>query len=141
MAVLDHVSFDAPFPEDHEPDGAPPGRPLAEAIHSGLMKRGVQCDPLDESDYAYSFRASSEGTTGLLMVGHVGDEDGRQWLVFVDAGKTGGLFRRKSRDASSIVQALHDVVVEDLGVQPQWFTEQQWNEPSHGRGRPTPLQP
>jgi len=138
MLVLDHVSFDAPFPEDYEPDGSPPGRPLAEAIHAALMKRDVQCDPLDESDYAYSFRASSAGTTGLLMIGHVGDVDGRQWLVFVDAGKAGGLFRRKPRDASPIVQALHEVVVEDLGVQPQWFSEQQWNDSSHGRGQPTP---
>ncbi len=139
MPVLDHVSFDAPFPDDYEEDGAPPGRPLAEAIHAGLTRRGVRCEPLDESDYAYSFHAKVEAAGALVVVGHVGDVDGRQWLVFVDAGKTGGLLRRKPADSTPIVEPLHRALVEDLAVVPQWFTEQQWNDPSFGRGQPTPV--
>lgn len=139
MPVLDHVSFDAPFPDDHDDEGAPPGRPLAEAIHAGLVKRGVECEDIFDSDYAYFLWANSGGVRGLLAVGHVGDEDGRQWLVFVDARTTGGLLRRKPADVTAIVEPLHQVVAEDLGATPQWFTEKDWNDPSYGRGHPTPI--
>ena len=139
MPVLDHVSFDAPFAEEHDDEGAPPGRELADAIHAGLVERAVQCDPIDESDYAYSFRAESGATHAMVMVGHVGDVEGRQWLVFVHAGKAGGLLRRKPADITALVESLHRVVVEDLGAVPQWFTEQEWNDPSFGRGQPEPI--
>ena len=68
------------------------------------------------------------------MVGWVGDDDGRQWLTFVEPAKS-GLLRRSSGDPSDVTAALHETLTEDIGVAPQWFTEEQWNDPGFGRGR------
>ena len=132
-----HVSFDADYPEEPDDDGSPAGKALVSAIHDGLTGRGVDCELIEESDYAFSFGARSGDSVGLVMVGHVGDSDGRQWLAFVEPVSL-GIIRRTRSDVSAVVRALHDVVVRDLGVEPQWFTEQQWNDPAFGQGAPAP---
>lgn len=137
MPDLTHASFDAPFSDEPEDHGGPPGRPLAAAIQGALTRRGVDADPLEESDYAYSFGCSVDGTASLVMVGHVGDSDGRQWLVFVEPARS-GLLRRSRCNPRPVTAALHDVLVANVGVEPQWFTEEQWNDPSFGRGSPSP---
>lgn len=86
-----------------------------------MDRRGLRCDAIEESDNAYSFAARSDAGTCLVMVGWVGDDDERQWLVFTEQGKE-GLLRRSTVDPSAAMAALHATLTEDLGVEPQWFT-------------------
>jgi hypothetical protein len=132
-----HVSFDADLPLDRTEDDAPPGRELADAIRRGLERRGVPCGELEDTDYAYFFDCEVGGAAFNVNVGLVDDEDGRQWLTFVEPRRA-GILKRRGADASPVTAALHEVLTADLHVTPQWFTEAQWNDPSFGRGAPSP---
>jgi hypothetical protein len=137
VADLNHVSFDADFPLDRTEDDEPPGRELVDAIRGGLQSRGVQCGDVKDAGYAYFFDCQIGDTTCNVNVGLVDDEDGRQWLTFVEPRRR-GLFKKGGAAASAVTAPLHDVLIADLHVAPQWFTEAQWNDASFGRGQPTP---
>ena len=92
---------------------------------------------VEDADYAYFFDCEVGGAAFSVNVGFVDDEDGRQWLTFVEPRRR-GMFRKGTADASTVTVALHEVLTTELHVTPQWFTEAQWNDPSFGRGRPTP---
>lgn len=134
---LNHVSFDADFPLERNDDDSPPGRELADAIRRGLERRGVRCGDLEDADYAYFFDCRVGGAAFNVNVGLVDDEDGCQWLTFVEPRRQ-GLLRKGSADTSPVSVALHEVLNTDLHVTPQWFTDAQWKDPSFGRGAPSP---
>lgn len=71
------------------------------------------------------------------MFGYVGGDDGREWLVYVEPERR-GVLRRARADAAPLVAVLHQVLVEDLEAEPQWFTDAEWNDTRFGRGNSTP---
>ena len=137
MDDLNHVSFDADFPLDRTRDDAPPGHELADVIRRGLQSRGVRCGDLEDADYAYFFDCQVGDGAFNVNVGLVDDDDGRQWLTFVEPRRR-GLLKRGSAGVSPVTAPLHEVLTADLHVTPQWFTAAQWNDSSFGRGLPTP---
>ena len=139
MEYRTFVSFDAEYPDEYGPDGTPPGAELAEAIRNGLVARGLDCDPVDPvEEYAFSIEFRRDRGNWHLVVGHVGDPDGRQWLAALYTLKS-GLLRKAGLGPENVTPAVHAVLTEDLGVSPQWFTRSEWEDTSFGRGAAEPL--
>ena len=132
--IRTHASFD--MESDDLDEESPPGKDIADRLVSSLTARRVDCFSLGDLESAYEFEAATPEGSHWVTFGYVGGDGGRQWLVLVAPQRRGVLRRRD--DPASLVAVLHQVLVEDLETQPQWFTDAEWNNPHFGRGQPTP---
>lgn len=145
LTLRNHVGFDAPefidnqmVGDDNTGEGDwPPGAKLATRLVDGLTNRGFDAADQASTGYSRFFLVANRTLQAAVEVGYAGDGQGRQWLVFVEPERR-GFFRRTHPDVSPLLESLHEVLVDDLGVSPTWFSAEEWDNPGFGDGAPSP---
>jgi hypothetical protein len=140
VIVRSHASFAADYPTDRGVDDLPAGREIAELLRGGLERpSNIELGTPEPHDYAWEFVADLRGGRFSVMIGLVEDRD-RQWLALAHPARR---VLRRTIDPKlwrAVVGQLDDTLASDPSIRNfQWFTEEEWNDPSFGDGAGSPF--